>query len=655
MKSIKWHLLIPIIVVVSIMVIVLASVSYGLASEALVSEIDASSRQVITGLQETISAQLDKLVAQVELLAAMPATQTMDWKRLYPFLDQNAEQFSDFEILFLADTTGAFNTTLHATGNIGDRDYFQPVMSGETVISQPVISKSTNQAIIVIATPVRDSSKRVVGLMAGTITLTSLTDLVNQVDFNGEGYALMIDSTGLVVAHPTVEMVLEANLLEDDEPTMAAVARKMVAGETDVQSYSFDGAKKRGAYGPISELGCSVLAVIDESDVMAPVVRLAMMISLVGGASLLLIMLLIYFFTDRLVKPLVEMAQHSSSMAAGDLRQTSDVNGVGEIGQLGQHFRKMAESVRQVITQVSSLSGTVAISAREMAASSQEAGQVSDQIARTMEELARGAADQSEAASDGNTMVEGMVTGLGRLTTTMEQLTQLIEETMTSVHTGLESVNRQQEKMEVNASMTQGVADAIHQLADKSGHIGTIVESITQIASQTNLLALNAAIESARAGEAGRGFAVVAEQVRNLAEQSAVSARQISELIADMRAGVAKAVEEMEEAGQAVVAQRQAVDESSVSFRQIAVSVSGVEKVAQQTMATAKELNQQAEVVGDRIANIAAIVQQAAAGTEEVSASTEEQTATMQQLAALAQAMAKQAEQLQESISRFKL
>jgi len=655
LNSIKWRLLTPISIVVSIMVVVLASVSYGLAQQALVDKIDEANSQAIAGLQKTISAKLETWTAQVELLASMPVAQSMDWSRLYPYLEQNMEQFSGFEILFLADRTGAFNTTLHATGNIGDRDYFAPVMAGETVVSQPVISKSTNEAIVVIAAPVRNQSGQVVGLLAGTITLTRLTELVNEVDFSGGGYALMTDSTGLVVAHPEPEKVLAANLLESDDPSMVALTRRMVAGESGVENYTYEGIDKRGAFGPVPELGCALLAVVNESDMMAPVNRLAMMIAVVGIASLALIVALIYFFTSKLVAPVVQMARLSGVAAGGDFTQNLDVNGVGEIGELGENFGRMIAAMRQLITQAGTLADNVSNSAQEMAASSQEAGQVSDQIARTVEELARGAADQSAAASDGNGLVESIVLGLGGLTETMGQLSQLIEDATGSVQVGLQSIDKQQVKMQENASMSQAVGAAVNDLANKSEHIGSIVESITQIARQTNLLALNAAIEAARAGEQGRGFAVVAEEVRKLAEQSATSATQISQLIEEMRAGVAHAVSEMVQAGRAVEEQKLAVDESAASFHEIAGSMNRVESVAQQTAATAQELNQQAGVVGDRISNIAAIVQQAAAGTEEVSASTEEQTAAMQQLASLSKAMAQQAAELQSSIRRFRV
>ncbi|HEY8543058.1 MAG TPA: methyl-accepting chemotaxis protein, partial [Pseudothermotoga sp.] len=87
------------------------------------------------------------------------------------------------------------------------------------------------------------------------------------------------------------------------------------------------------------------------------------------------------------------------------------------------------------------------------------------------------------------------------------------------------------------------LVQTMDELSNVSGGIRQMVQTIQQISEQTNLLALNAAIEAARAGEHGRGFAVVAEEVRKLAEQSRVSAEQISKQISNIEFAIKSSVE----------------------------------------------------------------------------------------------------------------
>ncbi len=95
----------------------------------------------------------------------------------------------------------------------------------------------------------------------------------------------------------------------------------------------------------------------------------------------------------------------------------------------------------------------------------------------------------------------------------------------------LGEVSSQQKGLE---SQIANTTHLLHELRDNASAIGSIVNTINQLAEQTNMLALNAAIEAARAGEQGRGFAVVADEVRNLAKRTTDATKGIENVLSQI-------------------------------------------------------------------------------------------------------------------------
>lgn len=158
----------------------------------------------------------------------------------------------------------------------------------------------------------------------------------------------------------------------------------------------------------------------------------------------------------------------------------------------------------------------------------------SEKIASSTEEISSNARIQIDEVNESteifNELNDKILQSENHVNNTITSMNALREKN----NDGLSAIADLSKKFDENIKSTQEVSEGVHDLSDKSAHIGEIVDSIHQIAQQTNLLALNAAIEAARAGEAGKGFAVVADEINKLSLESADATQKIEAILKDI-------------------------------------------------------------------------------------------------------------------------
>lgn len=342
------------------------------------------------------------------------------------------------------------------------------------------------------------------------------------------------------------------------------------------------------------------------------------------------LMAVVYLFVRRFVtRPLQAMSDGLEELAKGegDLTRRLAVAGRDEIGATAERFNRMLATIAELVRRVGQSATDVTRSARRLA----------DDAAR----VADGSQQQKAQSGAAAGTVEILAGHIGEIAGSAEEVCRRAEESLARAEEGQRSLGHLRDHVAEVEKAVEIMAEAENDFMKSTSEITAMTQQVREIAEQTNLLALNAAIEAARAGESGRGFAVVADEVRKLAEKSAVSAAQIDSVTAGLgnkSNAVRDALEASLESLQASRASADRVAEVLHTATSSAHSVrTGLEQIVQVTV-------HQREESGTVTRNI-----------EEIARMAEDNDAAIRQVVEASEALETLAEDLQQSVSRFKV
>jgi len=244
--------------------------------------------------------------------------------------------------------------------------------------------------------------------------------------------------------------------------------------------------------------------------------------------------------------------------------------------------------------------------------------------------------------------VSAMAAAVEELTVSIRQVSDLGQETTAIAHDSGKIAEQGQAKVEhlgtqmrAAADTIRGASDEIEHLAHESSRIAQVVQTIQEVAEQTNLLALNAAIEAARAGEQGRGFAVVADEVRKLAERTALSTTEIRETINRVQSSIQTATQGMENSVQAIADSVSLVQDTEKTIAELTASSARVVSTIQDMADSITEQTATSTLIAQRI--------------EAISQAAEQNTQAVQDSARETEAVRELALKLEESVTTFQI
>src|SRR5690625_1392273 len=240
-------------------------------------------------------------------------------------------------------------------------------------------------------------------------------------------------------------------------------------------------------------------------------------------------------------------------------------------------------------------------------------------VSNAINEIAAGTSNQTEETAKGLEMSRTLAKEIEEIERLYDTLLKSTETMDSLSKEGSNTVASLLDKSQASSLIIDEVTAAIEELTTKSEEIHFIIQSITEISNQTNLLALNASIEAARAGEHGKGFSVVASEVRNLAEQSANAAQNITSILSDISEQSATTVQKTDEANELFSIQDKMVEATLSSFKVMNDSLKDTISQVNLLNDAVHKMSSFKDEILQTYENISSVVEETAFSAEEVS------------------------------------
>jgi len=517
---------------------------------------------------------------------------------------------------------------------------------------------------------------------AGVIGIDLELDALQKALFDGMrdntigSYVIFVSNEGLRVAHPKRELILVpiGNDLPGEQQRDLQDAIRKGEERVIVKKSLETGASSVLAFVPMNLKGFekpwSIGYAISHSALRAEELRVRKMVIWVLVAALTLWACFLFLLIAKTFKPLTGMVKLLAKMTEGegDLTIRLEEGGKDEIGQMSSGLNKLIDKLHKTIkttqkeaknlldtsSTLYKLSGNLSQSSEASLAQSASASKATEAASENAKEIADDAAKTSAHSNELASTAEQMSMNMNSVASAVEELSASFGEITANTD--------QSRKIASEATQKSGEAtEVMGKLGVAAKEIGHVTNVIKGIADKTNLLALNATIEAASAGEAGKGFAVVANEIKELANQSAISADDIANRIEGIQNGTNNAVKVINNVSGIITKINSSVEEISGSVRQqteasneIANNAGQANIGARQLVGSISEVAQVARASAQNAENVAQGIMSVSESVSVMYEGAKKSNSDSAELNKTANTLKSMAENLDSIVSKFK-
>lgn len=503
---------------------------------------------------------------------------------------------------------------------------------GNAFLTPPYVSVGEKADVSVsMVRTVEDNAGDVVGVVSIDFGLGAITDIIKNTKIGTNGYIILVDNQGTILADSSNE----ANNFKKISDLKFENANIIQKTDSNYFKTSINGEKFILNIYTSHKTGWKLVAVIPEKEVMSTANYVNLMVQIAVVISIIIGILLILLFSNKLTKPIIWVSKHLNVIASGDFSKSIPgefTRGNDETAILAKAIDKMQIDIKLLIDQVKNSSLRILDSSYSSADISNQYLRMTKEIAQAVELISSSASDEAKDTEIISEMANSLSNRINESNELIAVAYNISKDTSELSEKGKSNINELREKIINSNHKSKEINQSILNIDKCAEDAESLTELIDNISDQTNLLALNASIEAARAGDMGKGFAVVADEIRKLSNETAIATKDIKDLISDIQQKSKKAVTVMKEMEQIVSEQSISINNTGSIFETTALSIKElVDKINKIEDHTYKINNNKEEIIA-AITNVSAITEETFASTEEVSASIQEQLISIEKL-----------------------
>lgn len=649
-----------------------------------------TNNEMISGLiSKNLSSFVNTAYSVTKDLSVNSEILSMDTSTQNKVLKEYQSRNPYFDLLYVQDNSGM--QTGRSSGELADRSgrwwYKQLQQTQQPFVSKSFYSATSNKPIASVFMPLYNDNK-VIGSIGADLKLDYLQQLVEQYSSKEDGrYSFIIDSEGVVIAHPNSELISEINnyktltktiqvkdadgkILKDnsgnnvtkEEPIEICdgykqIVQSVMNGQSGSIKFKDNNESYYASYTPISlneqSQSWSIVTVQNESNAKV-VMKNIINTTLIAGLIILIIAAIAMgFLARKITKPIVVISDLLTKASTGDFTVKFATDAKNEIGILSSSFNEMIRKVSSLLKGTKELTENIKNSTVILTEKSEETTRSANEINTAISEIAIGASNQASDAEKSANLGVNMNEKFMQLTDKTNLMIKDAEISSRVTSEGVNKIEELKDKTKITLEIIEKTENSIVNLNNKSRAIEGILEALEEIAGQTKLLALNASIEAARAGENGKSFGVVAEEIQKLSEESESSTNDIAKIIYDIKNEIASSVNMMKNVKLVSEEQFISVNHVNESFNKISETTYNITNIINNIGSFVEKMDADNTNVVSSINNIAAISEETAACSEEVTASIEEQTENINEVSIQARDLNEKASILEEEIQKF--